>query len=302
MKNPFTQRPLLSSAMIVATGVAGAMVWTSPLLASQPSCEGDQQTAHVEIVDAQRGHLPVYHGPDGGLFVEGTPGNRYQVLVCNPTGQRLLAVVSVDGVNVVSGQTAAMQQAGYAIDADGKANIAGWRKSLNNVAAFVFTSVADSYAARTGRAANVGVIGVALFREKAPVAPTEPPILYQPDARARKDGSNAAEAPASAPMAKTESSVAGAAGPSADSATGSNGMRMPTRPAPGQRLGTGHGESIGSTVRATTFDREDNPLQVVSIRYDSRPNLIAMGVLPTTPSRPNPFPNGFVPDPPARAY
>ena len=80
--------------------------------------------------------------------------------------RRLLAVTSVDGVNVVSGETAAQHQSGYVLDAWDSVAIEGWRKSLDEVATFYFTRLADSYAARTGRPHDVGVIGVALFREQ----------------------------------------------------------------------------------------------------------------------------------------
>ena len=42
---------------------------------------------------------------------------------------------------------------------------------LNEVAAFYFTQLPDSYAARTDRPDNVGVIGVAVFREYQPPRP-----------------------------------------------------------------------------------------------------------------------------------
>ena len=72
------------------------------------------------------------------------------------------------------------------------------------------------------------------------------------------------------------------------------------------KLGTGHGEREDAWVEYTSFERaRSQPDEVVVLHYDSRENLIAMGVIParTTPQPPNPFPgerNGFVPDPPAR--
>ncbi|HAX22298.1 MAG TPA: hypothetical protein DCY64_18700 [Hydrogenophaga sp.] len=76
----------------------------------------------------------------------------------------------------------------------------------------------------------------------------------------------------------------------------------PASPAP--RLGTGHGEREGSWVGHTSFERRgERPDELIRIRYDSRENLIAMGILPTTtvPPRPNPFPGaphpGYAPDP-----
>ncbi len=120
----------------------------------------------IDIFDRTAGRmLPVYwHG--GERHVAGEPGHEYEIRLCNRTHGRVLAVTSVDGVNVLSGRTASHDQGGYVIDSYGGLEVDGWRKNMDEVAAFYFTSLPDSYAARTGRPDNVGVIGVALFREQ----------------------------------------------------------------------------------------------------------------------------------------
>ena len=126
--------------------------------------------AEVEIVDRVDGRvLPVYR-KDGQAWVVGTPGREYSVRIRNVDGGRLLAVTSVDGVNVISGETAAPTQSGYVLDPWASVDIAGWRKNLARTAAFYFADLPDSYAARTGRPDHVGVIGVAVFRERIPAA------------------------------------------------------------------------------------------------------------------------------------
>jgi hypothetical protein len=96
--------------------------------------------------------LPV-HRHRGELYVAGEPGHEYEIRLRSREHGRVLAVTSVDGVNVVSGETAATSQGGYVLD--------GWRKNLDEVAAFYFTRLRNSYAARTGRPDHVGVIGIA---------------------------------------------------------------------------------------------------------------------------------------------
>ena len=100
-------------------------------------------------------------------------------------------MVSVDGVNVITGQTADPSQSGYVLSPRGGLDILGWRKNLSQTAAFYFTALPDSYAARTGRPDNVGVIGVALFRRKAQPLPLPQPY-----------GQVAPSAPRSAGIAK----------------------------------------------------------------------------------------------------
>lgn len=129
--------------------------------------------ADISVYDRTEGRqLPVYWH-EGRAYVAGKPGNEYQVVLRNRLQQDLLAVVSVDGVNVITGQSAHPSQSGHVLAARASMDIRGWRRSLQETAAFYFTALPDSYAARTGRPHDVGVIGVALFRRKA-FAPPAP--------------------------------------------------------------------------------------------------------------------------------
>ena len=121
------------------------------LVASQAFAIG--HIADISVVDrSQQRTLQVYWH-EGRSYVEGKPGNEYQIAVRNHAGQDVLAVVSVDGINVVTGETAAPSQGGYVIDPSQHLDVAGWRKSLSRTAAFYFTEISDSYGARTGRPA-----------------------------------------------------------------------------------------------------------------------------------------------------
>src|SRR4029079_5282449 len=111
---------------------------------------------------------------DGQRYVAGRTGDAYELRIRNNTGTDILAVISVDGVNVVTGETAATAQSGYVIGAWRSLSIAGWRKSLSHVAAFYFTDHSDAYATRTGRPNDGGVIGVGVVKRKIP-----PPMEMQ---------------------------------------------------------------------------------------------------------------------------
>jgi hypothetical protein len=122
--------------------------------------------ADLSIYDRTEGRSLPVHWHQGAAYVVGKPGNEYQITLRSRWSEDLLAVVSVDGVNVITGETASPQQSGYVLSLGRSFDILGWRKSLAQTAAFYFTSLSDSYAARTGRPADAGVIGVALFRRK----------------------------------------------------------------------------------------------------------------------------------------
>ncbi len=123
----------------------------------------------VTVIDRDTGSTLPARGHDGRLYIAGMPGHRYAVRLYNRTGARVLTVLSVDGVNAITGQTANPQQSGYVLDAYQSTEVDGWRKDMSEIAQFNFTALDNSYAARTGRPNNVGVIGVAVFRERAPI-------------------------------------------------------------------------------------------------------------------------------------
>jgi hypothetical protein len=248
------------------------------------ACATDAQAvgrlADIEIHDRSSGRtLPVYWH-DGKAYVAGNPGNEYEVRLRNRASVDLLAVISVDGINALSGQSAGWKQGGYVIDRWTRTDIQGWRKSLSETAAFYFTSLGDSYAARTDRPQNVGVIGVALFERKR--------VLPQPLSQAaptwEREESRAADA-AGAP-AKRDRAQDSASAPAAAAAP---------------PLGTGHGRREDSPAQYVEFERaSEAPAEVITIYYDSHRNLVAQGVIPTYGHGrrdPQPFPGGFVPDP-----
>ena len=254
--------------------IAAALVATASL-----SAQAVGRMADLAVHDRATGReLPV-HWHEGRAYIVGKPGSEYQVVMRNRRGEDLLAVVSVDGVNVLTGQTAASSQGGYIVGGNDRVDIKGWRKSLGEVASFYFTSLGDSYAARTDRPGNVGVIGVALFR-RAPryePPPEAVPYAWGPKTeRERKD----------APAQDTAGSLAK--------------RQAESRPAPSAPLGTGHGRREESRAYYTEFDRATRePEETIAIYYDSYRNLVAQGVLQPYAERrdPKPFPSSFAPDP-----
>jgi hypothetical protein len=99
-------------------------------------------------------------------YVIGRAGERYTIMVSNTSDHRVEAVATVDGLDVINGQPGSLTNRGYLIEPHGTLEIDGFRQSQSSVAAFRFGRVADSYAAQTGSARDVGVIGVAFFSER----------------------------------------------------------------------------------------------------------------------------------------
>ena len=104
----------------------------------------------------------------GKQVVVGSAGKSYTIVVKNNTANRFECVLSVDGLDVLDGKTAAFTKRGYIVDGKGQLEVEGFRQSADAVAAFRFGSVQSSYSnQKHGETRNVGVIGIALFNEQA---------------------------------------------------------------------------------------------------------------------------------------
>jgi hypothetical protein len=120
----------------------------------------------VQVLRESGEVLPTYAFRDR-FYVQGNASERYILRITNPTPNRVEAVVSVDGLDVVDGENGDLNKRGYVVPPYGETRIEGFRTSQADVATFRFSSVVDSYAGKKGKARNVGVIAVAIFEEQA---------------------------------------------------------------------------------------------------------------------------------------
>ena len=288
---------------------AAALLWSATGAAAAVG-----RLADVTIYDRGVERTLAVYRHEGNFYVVGRPGSEYEIRVRNRTGAEILAVVSVDGVNAVSGETANWHQTGYVLAPYQTLTVKGWRKSLQQVAAFYFTRHANSYAARTGRPQNVGVIGVAVFRKRAepdawidqrspwPSGPSEESPFPDDTDAVREGNGRGSTQPAPFGEAKRESADANAgAVPEAARAYGGRRSRgrgsEPYEAEKSASLGTGHGRRRASHARYTAFERAtQQPAEIVAIHYDTYRNLVRLGVI-AAPRMATPFPGQFVPDP-----
>ena len=119
----------------------------------------------ARLVDAGGAPLPTVRR-GGRTTVVGRRGDRYAIELQNRTGARVEAVATVDGLDVFHGGPGSYDKRGYVLAAGQTYRIDGFRQNMQEVAAFRFGDVNESYAAATGDDANVGVIGVAFFAER----------------------------------------------------------------------------------------------------------------------------------------
>ena len=266
---------LLSAACAEARPIGGDARSAGPLTSAVGGYELQV------LVDGVR--APTFFG-SGETFVMGALGERYTLRVLNHTGRRVEAVASVDGRDVVDGRPADFRnKRGYIVPAWGSVDIDGWRLTRAQVAAFRFSSVAESYAARTGTAREVGVIGAAIFPERyvPRPRPIEVPYSSTPpyDDRYRDYNGHDEGSGGRAEAERNSSKSADASGPPVASAPAAPRGYAP-EPSRRPGLGTEFGEAVGSSVREVTFMRANPsaPAVVLGARYNDRDGLVALGI------------------------
>lgn len=284
---------------LLATALVTLALQTLPLTvaARAEAAPLRSQSGSYELQVLENGApAPTYwHG--GENYVLGYSGERYTLRIVNHSGQRIEAVVSVDGRDVVDGKPADFRgKRGYLVPAYGSVDIDGWRLSRGQAAAFRFSSVGESYAARTGSAREVGVIGVAVFPERYN-PPPRPLYIPRPDPRWSEDsygGRSAAKKDEAEPMTATPpaqsapSAGASAAPPPAppselaDKSSRGRALAEPDAARASRRpgLGTAFGERLDSPVQEVAFARANpsSPTTVLGVRYNDHDGLLAMGV------------------------
>ncbi len=263
--------------------------------------------AQLEVYDRPLRDTSIFYRRGNELWMEGTPGKEFGLWLRNMTDRRILVVASIDGVNIITGETASPDQTGYVLEPRQVIAVDGWRKSYTQTAAFFFADKSASYAARTGRPNDVGVIGLAVFQERVPVAVRSKVEIGAAESWNREPGKDArtqgSPTPSSAPVDDPAPMRADAAAPRAERPRDAiNAQGSLAQPMPAPSLGTGHGRTEYSNVQRVDFVRATaQPAETVIVRYDRRENLVAMGILPPPPvavRKPDPFPGlRFVPDP-----
>jgi hypothetical protein len=293
-----TIRSLRRRAVLTVTVLAMATSAAGFAGAAKASAAAD--LVDLQVVDRDTGQ-PLRVWPHAGrTFVAGQPGARYSLRVANHTDGRVLVVMSVDGVNIITGETAGYRQRGYVLGPYQSYDVSGWRRSDREVAAFTFAPLQQSYAASTGRPGDVGVIGLAVFKERV-----VPPLAVTPLAEPRADGRNDVSE-----TVVTGQRIPSPAIPAPPLAARAAPFARAAAPAPAEeKLGTAHGAREWSVTTIVDFERATSYPQLVRrIEYDTHDNLVASGVI--RPSwdpghRPRPFPSngdgaGYAPDPPGR--
>lgn len=252
---------------------------------------------------------------NGNVFVEGRTNSNYELRVRNNSPERIMAILSVDGLGVIDGKVAGADSPGYVIEPWQTLSVPGWKVDGATAAKFQFGSASGSYSNRSGRGKkNVGVIGMMVFRPKyqPPInwnttytfaaTPNQPwmPTWNSSSPTTTLLGGSLANDVSKSATRSVASNMAAPTGASVNNAT----LAVSS-----QNLGTEFGDATNFQTVSTTFEKRDPayPDALIAIYYDDANGLEARGILlPYRNSAPQAFPtytssnttSNFAPPPP----
>jgi hypothetical protein len=204
----------------------------------------------------------------GTVYVEALKGREYALRVTNPLGVRVGVALAVDGLNTIDASHGdAVSATKWILEPYESIVLEGWQVSTSAARRFVFTGERDSYGAALGKTANLGVVEAVFFREKA-----RRPVPVAPRSSASRDAGGRAENEASAPRAKSEAGT-------------SSHEKAAAPPLADEYAATGMGDRTRHDVTRVAVDLERTPAARLRIRYEFRPQLVALGLLPREDDR-----------------
>jgi hypothetical protein len=207
--------------------------------------------------------LPEYRAA-GARYIEAVKGKDYEIRLHNPFGVRVAVALSVDGLNTIDARrTSAEEARKWVLGPYETVTIRGWQVSMEQARRFYFTTEERAYATRLGMPQNMGVIAAVFFRERAPEV--------TPFAGGEPTKRNQAPPERNAPAGRPGSAPEAAQAPSA----------VPlSRPEADEYAATGLGRRTDHPVRYVSLELEARPAATVTLRYEFRPQLVRLGVLP----------------------
>lgn len=236
-----------------ATFLLTALLGTGTALLFRSTSAAAQNRQNERIVPGKRVRYPNFeldvlvdgrplteYSESGRVYVDALQGAEYELRLRNPSPDRVAVALSVDGLNTIDAeQTSPWNASKWVIEPYETITISGWQMSSERARRFYFTNERDSYAAKLGRKANLGVISAVFFREKGRPIPIT-----------RGDVDTTGPVPAAQPELRAEASRDSAARAGASKAA------------------TGIGRSVRHDVRTVDMDLETRPAAELTIRYD----------------------------------
>jgi hypothetical protein len=291
------------------------------LMAIGNALAGDAKGPKIEVI-VDGTNSPTYQHK-GKTYTEALKGKEYAIRISNPSAERVAVALSVDGLNTIDAkQTKARDASKWIVDPYQTIVISGWQVSDQQARQFYFTTEEQSYGAKLGKTANLGVISAAFFKERRrnPISFGIPGISSMGGMGAGAGsrgggmggmGGGGFGGPGMGGMGGGSMGGMGGGGfggmsggmggvgstPGAPKAAAPSSGSI-VQPVPDARAdkttpkasepeyaATGMGKREDHAVERQYLNLEDKPFKTINLRYEFRPVLVKLGVLPKPDTR-----------------
>ena len=230
---------------------------------------------------------------EGRIYIEGRKGTDFILRLHNRSGNVILAVPTVDGLSVMDGEPGNYDSGGYVMGPYEHMDIPGWRRDDDKVAKFFFSKEGQAYAAKMEQdRRNIGVIGVAFFREKEKPKPITGILRAKGMPRGSRLIGDVERGGGPVTCNFLSTDKGGGTTTESWSSYSTSEVRERSLDMPQQNIGTGFGKETTHKVRSVAFEKASNtPDAVCEIHYDDKAGLKARGIDVDRPDvAANPFP------------
>ena len=278
--------PAVGLTLLVVMAVVAHRYGAQSVEAVAEDRGSDAQALYLEPVVAENGFAvevivdgrpTAEYEARGRRYVEALENAEYELRIHNPLETRVAVALAVDGLNTIDARhTSAWDAHKWVIEPYGTIHVRGWQMSSENARRFYFTTERDSYGAKLGQTANLGVISAVFFRERKPF--TVMPVVPRPpkeDGRIRSD------------RTAPESGTSGQSSSKSDNRSVEKSRTEAYPPPDDESAATGIGRSVRNDVQWIKMDLDSRPAGEVTIRYEYRATLVRLGIIPREYRRPD---------------
>src|ERR1041384_4471085 len=181
--------PLIFVLVVIGLGATVAQKQTDRII-RRPEPSNFEMDALVD------GRPVAEYAARGKTYIEAIKGAEYELRLRNSSPDRVAVALSVDGLNTIDARhTPAWNTSKWLIEPYQTITISGWQMSSERARRFYFTNERDSYGAKLGQTANLGVISAVFFKERSRIVPLGPPYPITRDKTESEQSARAESSP-----------------------------------------------------------------------------------------------------------
>ena len=242
------------------------------LLACAGAQSHDQTGFQMELL--VNGSTAPKYFQSGKVYIEALKNQEYSIRLTNPLNRRVAVALAVDGLNSIDARTSdAFSAKKWVLGPYETITIDGWQVNQQQARKFFFTTEAKSYGQWLGKTQNLGIISAVFYRERPRW--NEGQEMSQ---RAPKEDSSEGRLSNRDARQEAPQTSAGAASEAAPPAA-------PTQKKAEDYAATGIGRRTQHEVQWVNMQLDSTPVATINLRYEFRPVLVSMGILPALPAQ-----------------